>query len=156
RFGLTRFDRPAVEMLRAEDLPLIPHDVLATHFEGAVDENGTCRGAFRRLTAAIREIRLLGPGDPFIEALWDFTEDADRGPAFAPWPARSSWPARPNFLAFFFDLRVFPDIAAAVETLPWESRESSVAAIRRRAEGYLPPIQERVWLTSGGEEVRDP
>jgi ATP-dependent helicase HepA len=156
RFGLTRFDRPAVELLRASDLPLIPHDVLAARFAGAVDPNGRCEGTFRRLTAASREIRLLGPGDPFIEALWAFTEEDDRGRAFATWRARSAWQDRDDLLTFCFDLRVYPDISAAVETLPWETRESSEAALRRRAEGYLPPVHERVWLTRDLDEIREP
>jgi ATP-dependent helicase HepA len=108
------------------------------------------------LTASRREIRLLGPGDPLIEALWAFTEEDDRGRAFATWRARSVWGERADLLAFCFDLRVYPDISPAVETMPWEARESSEAALRRRAESYLPPVQERVWLTRGLEEIRHP
>jgi ATP-dependent helicase HepA len=156
RFGLTRFDRPAVDLLRASDLPLIPHDVLATRFAGAVDANGRCEGTFRRLTASRREIRLLGPGDPFIEALWAFTQEDDRGRAFATWRGRSVWQNKDDLLAFCFDLRVYPDISGAVETLPWEARKSSEAALRRRAESYLPPVHERVWLTRSLDEIRHP
>jgi ATP-dependent helicase HepA len=156
RFGLTRFDRPAVDRLRAADLPLIPHDLLAARFAGAIDGNGMCRGAFRRLTAAGREIRLLGPGDPLVDALWAFTEEDDRGRAFATWRPRTSWNGRDDLLAFCFDLRVYPDITAGIETFPWEMRDSAEAATRRRAESYLPPLHERVWLNQNAEEILDP
>ena len=142
--------------MRMADLPLIPHDLLAERFAGAVDGNGVCRGAFRRLTSANREIRLLGPGDPFVDALWAFTEEDDRGRAFATWRPRSAWRGQEEFLAFCFDLRVYPNTAAAIETLPWEAREYAESAIRRRAESYLPPVQERVWLDLSGDEVSDP
>jgi ATP-dependent helicase HepA len=156
RFALTRFDHPDVQRVRMGDLPLIPHDLLADRFTGAVDGNGVCRGAFRRLTSARREIRLLGPGDPFVDALWAFTEEDDRGRAFATWRPRSAWSGRADLLAFCFDLRVYPDISAAMETLPWEAREPAESAIRRRAESYLPPVQERVWLEPSGGELNDP
>ena len=155
-FALTRFDHPDVQRVRMGDLPLIPHDLLADRFAGAVDENGVCRGAFRRLTSARREIRLLGPGDPFVDALWAFTEEDDRGRAFATWRPRSAWSGRSDLLAFCFDLRVYPDIGAAIETLPWEAREPAESAIRRRAESYLPPVQERVWLDPSGGELNEP
>jgi ATP-dependent helicase HepA len=156
QFALTRFDRPDVERLKASDLPLIPHDLIASRFAGAFDRNGICRGAFRRLTAAQRKTRLLAPGDPFVDALWTFTEEDDRGRAFAMWRPRTTWKGRPDTLAFCFDLRVYPNLGPAVETLPWESRESSQPAVRRRAEAYLPPLQARVWLNAEIEEVHDP
>jgi hypothetical protein len=155
-FALTRFDRPNVERLRAADLPLIPHDALAKRFTGSFDANGRCAGAFRRLSAARRESRLLGPGDPFVDALWHFTEEDDRGRAFATWRARSAWNGKPDYPTFCFDLRVYPDIDAAIETLPWESRESATAAVRRRAEAYLPPLQERVWMDRRGKQITHP
>ena len=156
RFSLTRFDRPDVQRLRTSDLPLVPHDVLAERFTGSVDANGLCRGAFRRLTAASRELRLLGPGDPLVDALWSFTEEDDRGRAFATWRARSSWTDKPDLLALCFDLRIYPDIDHAVETLPWDEQETAEPAVRRRAEAYLPPVQDRVWVDPRGAEIRDP
>lgn len=156
QFAVTRFDRPDVERLKASDLPLIPHDLLASRFAGSFDGNGICRGAFRRLTAAQRKTRLLAPGDPFVDSLWAFTEEDDRGRAFAVWRPRTAWSGRPDTLAFCFDLRVYPDLDPAIETLPWESRESAEPAVRRRAEAYLPPFQERVWLSADIEEVHDP
>jgi ATP-dependent helicase HepA len=155
RFSLTRFDRPDVQRLRASDLPLIPHDVLADRFTGSVDANGLCRGAFRRLTAARRESRLLGPGDPFVDVLWSFTEEDDRGRAFATWRARTAWKDRSDLLALCFDLRIYPNIDEAVETLPWDGREAAERAVRRRAEAYLPPVQERVWVDVAGNEIRE-
>jgi ATP-dependent helicase HepA len=156
QFALTRFDRPDVERLTARDLPLIPHDLIESRFAGAFDKNGVCRGAFRRLTAAQRKTRLLAPGDPFIDALWTFTEEDDRGRAFAVWRPRTAWKGRPDALAFCFDLRVYPNLGPAIETLPWENRESGEPAVRRRAEAYLPPLQARVWLNADIEEVQDP
>jgi ATP-dependent helicase HepA len=156
QFALTRFDRPEVERLKASDLPLIPHDLLASRFAGSFDGNGVCRGAFRRLTAAQRKTRLLAPGDPFVDSLWAFTEEDDRGRAFAMWRPRTVWEGRPDTLAFCFDLRVYPDLGPAIEILPTESRDSAEPAVRRRAEAYLPPFQERVWLTADIEEVHDP
>ena len=36
---------------------------------------------------------------------------------------RSAWKGKPDFPTLCFDLRVYPDIDAAIETLPWELRE---------------------------------
>ena len=113
-------------------------------------------GTFRRNTSADRRaIRLLGPGDPFVDALWSFSEEDDRGRAFATWRARQAWRERADLPAFCFDLRISPNIDDAVQTLQGEKRDAATQAVRRRAEAYFPPVQERVWVDRRGTEITD-
>lgn len=158
RFALTPYGTPDPSRITATDLPLVPLDVIAERFAGAFDREGSCTGSFRRITAAHRGIRLFGPGDPFVEALWAFTEEDDRGRSFATWRARSEWP-RQEALAFMFDVRVSADIERALELLlddePYAEGDDDSArpGIRRRVEAYFPPVLERVWLSAAGREI---
>jgi ATP-dependent helicase HepA len=119
-----------------------------------MDEGGAARGAFRRLTAVAQELRLFGPGDPFIDALWEFTELDDRGRAFAVWRAREYWAGRADALAVGLDVRVRPDIAEAASTLATDATDAVRAALRRRAESYLAPLTVRVWFDARGTELK--
>jgi ATP-dependent helicase HepA len=132
-------------------LPLVAWSNLAERFSGAMP-GGKAIGAFRRNAAAQRRLRLLGPGDPFVEALWDFTESDDRGRAFALWRARPYWNYDETLFACF-DLRVRPDIAPAAEVAGADAPHVR-EALRRRAESYLAPVTERVWLTARGQPVQ--
>ncbi len=102
-------------------------------FAGAMDK-GAALGTFRRLSAVRRDIRLLGPGDPFVEALWQFSEEDDRGRVFALWRTREYWGDRDDALTFCFDFRFRPDIAAALVGTSETARAATMAALRRRAE----------------------
>ena len=87
RFALTRFEDPNVAALSDSDLPLIAWSDLGERF-GAAMSGGSVQGTFRRVAASKRGLELFGPGDPFIDALWEFTELDDRGRAFTLWRAR--------------------------------------------------------------------
>ena len=149
-FSLTRYERPDVARLRDTDLPLVAWADLLARFSGSMPEARAC-GTFRRNSAANRALRLFGPGDPFIDALWDFTEIDDRGRAYALWRARPFW-KRDEALFACFDLRVRPDIEAAIAATG-SAPQLVEAALRRRAESYFAPITERVWLMLDGRPV---
>jgi ATP-dependent helicase HepA len=149
-FCLTRYANPDVQRLRDTDLPLVAWADLLDRFSGSMPDARAC-GTFRRNSAAYRGLRLFGPGDPFIDALWDFTEIDDRGRAYALWRARPFW-KRDETLFVCFDLRVRPDVDAAIDATGREPR-SVEASMRRRAESYLAPITERVWLMIDGRAV---
>ena len=154
-FSMTPYDRPSVDRIDVRDLPLIPLDTLARRFSGSLDSDGSGRGAFRRLTAARRAIRLLAPGDPFVDALWGFTDEDDRGRSFATWRPRTRMRGRPEELAFRFDVRMSPDVTLGLRALGGAMNEGSEAALRRRAESYLSPLIESVWLRPDGTEIQD-
>jgi ATP-dependent helicase HepA len=153
RFALTRFENPDVGRLRDVDLPLVSWHDLAEEFAGAMPD-GVAIGTFRRATAWRRGLRLLGPGDPFVEALWNFTEFDDRGRAFAVWRAREYWRGRDEFLAVCMDVRIRPDIRPAIAVSDRDGR-SAKSALRRRAESYLAPVTATVWLDFQGREITD-
>jgi ATP-dependent helicase HepA len=150
QFRLVRFDHPNVARLRDTDLPLVPWSDLQERFSGSMPD-AEAHGAFRRTTAMHRGLRLFGPGDPFIDALWDFTEIDDRGRAYAMWRARPYW-KHDEALLVCFDLRIRPEIRAAIEASGSPVADVE-AALRRRAESYLAPVSERVWLGTGGKPV---
>ena len=150
-FGLTRFDNPDVSKLRDTDLPLVSWSDLNDRFSGAMPLSEAV-GTFRRNTATHRGLRLLGPGDPFIDALWGFTEVDDRGRSYALWRARPYW-KYDETLFICFDLRIRPDLRAAIQATGRDGAHVE-AALRRRAESYLPPITARVWLTSNGNTIQ--
>jgi ATP-dependent helicase HepA len=151
-FRLTSYEMPNVSGLTDSDLPLVPWSDLDRRFAGSM-RNSEASGSFRRTTATHRHLRLLGPGDPFIDALWEFTEIDDRGHAFALWRAREFWD-RDEAMFTCFTLRIRPDISRAIESTgrPLADVES---ALRRRAQSYLAPVFERVWLDVEANQVRD-
>lgn len=151
-FRLVRHENPDVSRLKDTDLPLVPWSDLHERFSGSMPGTEAV-GAFRRNTAAHRGLRLLGPGDPFVDALWDFTEIDDRGRAYALWRARPYWKFDEALLVCF-DLRIRPDIRAAIASTG-RSAIDVEAALRRRAESYLAPVSARVWLAAGGKPIEN-
>lgn len=153
RFALTRFEAPNVAALSDSHLPLIAWTDLGERF-GAAMPGGAVDGTFRRVTASIRGLRLFGPGDPFIDALWEFTALDDRGRAYTLWRARDYLRGHPEFLAVCLDVRIRPDIEPALAVAE-EIQRVSRDAVRRRAESYLAPMTSRVWLDRSLIEIVD-
>lgn len=155
RFALTRFENPSASRVQASDLPLVSWAQLHNRFSGAMNGSSTV-GTFRRRTAVHRELRLFGPGDPFVDALWHFAEEDDRGRTFGLWRAREHWRGRAEAMAVCFDFRVRPDLDEALRSAASRDAQSTLAALRRRAESYAPPRVERVWLNAAGGELANP
>lgn len=151
-FRLVRHENPDVSRLKDTDLPLVPWSDLHERFSGSMPGTEAV-GAFRRNTAMHRGLRLFGPGDPFVDALWDFTEIDDRGRAYAMWRARPYWKLDEALLVCF-DIRIRPDIRGAIASTG-RSASDVGAALRRRAESYLAPVSERVWLAAGGKPIEN-
>ena len=149
-FLLTPFDEPNVSGLREQHLPLIPLHDLRQHFSGAFSD-GRAVGTFRRTASVKRRLRLFGPGDPFVDAIFDFTETDDRGRSFAVCRARDNWRGRDEALVWLFDLRVEADLEPALNCVV--DADGSRCALRRRAEAYLETSVESVWLSSVGREI---
>ena len=153
RFALTRFEDPNVAALSDSDLPLVAWSDLGERF-GAAMSGGSVQGTFRRVAASKRGLELFGPGDPFIDALWEFTELDDRGRAFTLWRARDYWRGQGEFFAVCLDVRIRPDIDTAL-AIVGALQPISADAVRRRAESYLAPTISRVWLDGTLSEVVD-
>lgn len=149
-FLLTPFDEPNVRGLRDQDLPLVPLHDLQQRFSGAFSD-GRAVGTFRRAASVRRRLRLFGPGDPFIDALFDFTEVDDRGRSFAVCRAHPAWRGRDEVLAWLFDLRVEADLGPALGAMA--DPDGSRSVLRRRAEGHLETSVGSVWLSSAGREI---
>ena len=153
RFALTRFEDPNVAALSDSDLPLVAWSDLGERF-GVAMSGGSVQGTFRRVVASNRGLELFGPGDPFIDALWEFTELDDRGRAFTLWRARDYWRGQPEFFAVCLDVRIRPDIETAL-SVAGALQPISADAVRRRAESYLAPTISRVWLDGTLSEIVD-
>jgi hypothetical protein len=149
-FLLTHFDDPDVRGLRDKDLPLVPLHDLEQRFSGAFS-TGRAIGSFRRTASVNRRLRLFGPGDPFIDALFDFTEVDDRGRSFAVCRAHPAWRGREEALAWLFELRVEADLGPALSVV--DDPERSRSALRRRVEGYLETSVASAWLNTAGREI---
>ena len=117
RFALTRFDNPDPSRLNPKHMPLVPWTDMARRFSGAMEANLAAVGSFDRRIAAGRQLRLFGPGDPFIDALWAVADIEVQGRSFAVWRTRPEWSEAP-LLALCFDFRVLPDLAGALEGSP--------------------------------------
>jgi ATP-dependent helicase HepA len=154
RFALTRFQNPNLAALSDSDLPLVAWSDLGERF-GAAMSGGSVQGTFRRVAASRRGLELFGPGDPFIDALLEFTEFDDRGRAFTLWRARDFWHGQPEFFAVCFDVRIRPEVGTALAVAS-ALHPISPDAVRRRAQSYLAPTISRVWLDTTLSEVADP
>lgn len=131
-------------------LPLIPLDHLRAKFSGAFGvDKPWFEAAFNRGTACRRHLRLLEPGDPFIEALWDFTQIDDRGRSFATWRSIPTLDEGTRGLWWMFDVIFEPDVREAI-LATGASDNTTALSIVRRAEVSLEPATVRVWIDGAG------
>ena len=143
------------------------HTLLATHhlarlFFGSLRFTRRRRGlstgplAFDRDRAKKSALPIARIGHPFIEDLERLTEWDDRGRAYAFWRKVDSYesrfsPGNPEELFFRFDFLITADLARLVECA--RAEEFSIGAVKRRAEEFLPPLFETIWVNTSGEHV---
>ena len=108
-------------------------------------------GCFNR-TAALRRpgTRVLRLGAPFIDTLWRWAQQDERGQASALWRVDGSVDGDQAFLGFEFVVEA--DIDHIRATFP----ESPAGALRRRLDGWFAPFTERVWLDLWAGDAPDP
>jgi ATP-dependent helicase HepA len=147
------------DLRRPTLLPLL--DTVA-RFQGCVD-----REAFRtwsagvplqpvtfdRATAETAHVALLRVGHPFMEALEALIRSDDRGMAFAVWRYMPQWVGIPEVF-FRFDFVIEADLTSINPVR--ELSDTSIQALRRRADEAFPVDYRTVWLTSDLEAARDP
>jgi len=120
---------------------------------------------YRRSTALAAQrqhARVLRYGSGFVDALTDFVEQDDRGRVFAMWRYRPH--AMPHNesgidLYFRFDFLVEASIAGAKTVIDAADELHSAVgsrAIRRVADGIMPPLYVRVWLDDQMRWIDEP
>jgi len=137
---------------KAENLPLVPWDVLARVFEPRLDRPGT----YTRDKAMRRPgSRLFGVGDPFIDALTHYSRWDTRGQAFGMWRRRRTWLGRPEVVAFRLDFVASASIEAAMTVLGEAASSDREIALRRLCEPYFPPFVHTIWVDTQGSEIEE-
>lgn len=108
-------------------------------------------GCFNR-TAALRRpgTRVLRLGAPFIDTLWQWAQQDERGQASALWRLARAVDGDQAFLGFEFVVEA--DIDHVRAAFP----ESHDGALRRRLDGWFAPFTETVWLDLWAGEAPDP
>lgn len=147
-FSLTRPGREAT----LNTMPLIPWDVLATRFRATGERKGT----FHRELALRRPgVRLFRIGEPFIDALAEFTEWDDRGRAFTMWRTRVDWRGESDFVALRFDFTIEADRRSVAKAIERAGGGSDSPVAQRTVDSFFPPMASTVWLDVGMSEITD-
>ena len=182
--GFERWLRETLQFYR-EDVPGRP-DVLRYHanYFGSLPDGVCATGAGRtlvpadlwrawpgrgdcltysRIEASMRpEVRLLRPGEPFVEELARYVEWDDRGRSFAMY--RHDRRLRPEegqeWVGYRFDLLVEADTSTAESALEElaesHGRRSLRRVLRRRSDALMPPAFHTVYVDYAGSPVTDP
>jgi ATP-dependent helicase HepA len=96
--GIARFSiHPERQSPTMENMPLVAWDLLATDFAPVAQRPGSFnREDALRMTGA----RVFRSGEPFIDAVADFTRWDDRGRTFAMWRYRAVWSGNDDYVGF--------------------------------------------------------
>ena len=130
---------------------LVPADWMLRMFP-----SGTVRGTFARRTALRNsDTRLLRLGEPFYEAVREFTEWDDRGRTFALWRYRPQSQRRDPRWAFRFDYVIEADPRPAAALLQSRGVQGTDHSLRRQLDGFLPPVLRSLWLDESSRIVSD-
>lgn len=130
---------------------LLPLDLFKYRLRGLADRPGT----YDRNAAVQRPaLRLFRLGDPLFDALSQYVQWDDRGRAYALWRHVPSWSADvgSEWFGFVFDVIVEADLDGAQAIL---GDGEDLHALARLADGYLPPLHQRIFLRADGEPVHD-
>lgn len=149
--------RPDVFFYRAHDRTLIPANQWHS-WPGHQD-----RLTYSRIEAALRpDVRLLRPGESFVEELARYVQWDDRGRVYAVYRHDRTMPVEPGeeWVGFRFDMVVEGDIRAAEIALRSATQSGESAChtrmLRRRFDALLPPTYDSVYINHAGYEVSDP
>jgi ATP-dependent helicase HepA len=135
-------------------MPLVGWDVLAEHFALAVRRDGS----FHRETALRHPgTRVFRLGEPFTDALYDFTRWDDRGRAFALVRTRDIWSGNPHLPALRFDYLIEGNIQPLSSILAADERPTAEQRrlARARVDAWFKPMVTTVWLTTELERIHD-
>jgi ATP-dependent helicase HepA len=137
---------------KAENMPLVPWDVLTDVFVPLLDRPSTFS---REIAIQNPGVHLLGGGDPFIDALTLYSRWDTRGQAFAMWRRRRAWLNEPEFVAFRLDFIASASIDPALKVLGGTFSAERDTALRRLCEPFFPPVVHTVWIDTQGNEIED-
>lgn len=146
-----RFSPPEEEP-RQENMPLIPWDRLRDGFAGLVGRPGCYQ---REVALRSPGVRLFRLGEPFIEAVDEFTHWDDRGRAFMFWRTDPGWDEVSPLLAFRFDYVIEPSLIPLHEFLAGRTDQLDIAALRRRADSFFAPFVTTIWLDIHQEAIEE-
>jgi ATP-dependent helicase HepA len=140
---------------------LMPEDEFVVGFAESIDdvpverptEYVTVPMTFDRVVAQRRLTRLLRVGDPFVDALADFTRWDDRGVCYAFWRHLTDYePIEDPDVFFRFDYVISPNPQPLIELTQRTSGANSNALIRR-TQAIMIPRFATIWLDSNLERV---
>ncbi|MFZ1976300.1 MAG: protein DpdE [Candidatus Acidiferrales bacterium] len=131
----------------------VPFDFVYADFAHVLVESAT----YRRDTAVLHPgTQLLRAGAIFIDKMTEFVRWDDRGQAFAFWRKVPAWVAGRLWMGFVFHFIVEPDLREARAVAREMYDMSDAAALRRQAQGWLPPTIQKVIVDGHGDVVNDP
>jgi len=127
-------------------LPEIPVDELVRRYRKLTERWGSFRRAAARAHSGTRLFRL---GEPFFDAILDFTSADDRGSCTAVWRRVQNYEEL-DWLAIGFNYVVETDLAPVAETIQRlnapNTKRLSLTNLRHRADRLFPPKSFPVWL----------
>jgi ATP-dependent helicase HepA len=104
----------------------------------------------REIAAAVKDVSLLRQGTPLIDGCERYMRWDDRGTAFATWRVEPNWGNNEEIsLAFRLYFIIEPGTPAQEAVLS----ALDVGGIRRRAQIYLPPWTQTVYVDAEGNRI---
>ena len=127
---------------------LVPRDQILNKFMPALRRPMSFH---RSVAARMDEVDLLRAGHPFLEAVSELLRWDDRGRAYAIWREVPSWPGDGSreWAGFRFDFIVEAD-RTPIEDAVADTNRTDVNAVLRRADRFLPPRVETVFVDPDG------
>jgi ATP-dependent helicase HepA len=141
------------------DRPLLPLQAVVTNLGQSIDaaRSGPTvmklgRFTFDRERAVDdKSVRLLRPGNPFLEGVENLVRCDDRGAAFAMWRCDSTMQAGEARLFFRVEFIVEANVEGARAVL--DEALGAPEALRRFADAAFPPLTRHVWVDVDGRSV---
>jgi ATP-dependent helicase HepA len=151
-------------LLFFEDWTLIPERLFRAYFAGALDSSSrpppwardrrasSRPMSFSRSVAQQRRSLVARYGEKFLDALYDYTRDDDRGRCYALWRCRENIPQKIEGAYIRLEFVIEADDS---EALAVTNGVADPLAIRREADALLPPFHVGFWLDADHEFVTD-
>jgi ATP-dependent helicase HepA len=139
--------------------PLLPLHAVVTNLEQSIDSTRS-RPTFLKLgpftydrESAIRAqgVRLLRPGNPFLDGVENLVRCDDRGAAFAMWRLDAALP--PGETRLFFRVEFVVQVGVTKARKVVDEAGGASDALRRLADSAFPPVTRHIWVDSDCRRV---